>query len=162
MTEVIRIEPITQREFSRFGDVVDTNGKPDMLINRGLCKRYHDRARLDFVSGRAGLSLFKAELRNLPLQVEMVERHPYGSQSFVPMSMHGFLVIVAPDNDGVPGRPRAFGTGAGQAINFCRGTWHGVLTPIAGEGLFAVIDRVGDGRNLEEHWFETEYVVEPG
>ena len=89
----------------------------------------------------------------------MMERHPEGSQAFIPMSMDPFLVIVAPDQGGAPGLPRAFLTEAGQAINFHRGTWHGVLTPLVAPGLFSVVDRIGDGANLEEFWFDTAYSV---
>ncbi|MEL6549884.1 MAG: ureidoglycolate lyase [Pseudomonadota bacterium] len=155
----IAIEPLTAEAFAPFGDVLDTSGAPDKIINQGLCGRFHDRAALDFSDGRAGVSLFQAEPRAVPLKLEMVERHPAGSQCFVPMSMDAFLVVVAPDDAGRPGAPRAFRTAPGQAINFHRGTWHGVLTPLAAPGLFAVIDRIGPGANLEEHWFETPYKV---
>lgn len=160
MSQTIYIEQISQAAFSAFGDVIDTSGGPDKIINQGLCGRYHDRASLDFSDGRAGVSLFKAQPRALPLKLEMVERHPDGSQAFIPMSEYGFLVIVAPDNDGAPGRPQAFLTQPGQAINFHRGTWHGVLTPLSEPGLFAVVDRIGSGANLEEHWFDIPYSVE--
>jgi ureidoglycolate lyase len=75
------------------------------------------------------------------------------------MAMVPFLVIVAPDENGRPGTPRAFMTQAGQGINFHRGTWHGVLTPLHEPGLFAVVDRIGDGANLEEFFFDQPYVV---
>jgi ureidoglycolate lyase len=78
------------------------------------------------------------------------------------MSHDPFLVIVATDDGGAPGTPRAFLTQAGQAINFHRNTWHGVLTPLSGTGLFAVIDRIGDGDNLQEHWLGTPYEVVNG
>jgi ureidoglycolate lyase len=77
--------------------VLEATGDPDKIINQGLCGRYHDRARLDFGTGRAGISLFDAEPRALPYRLEMVERHPEGSQAFLPMTEHPFLVIVAPD-----------------------------------------------------------------
>jgi ureidoglycolate lyase len=160
---VIRIEPLSPEAFAPFGEVIDTAGAPDKLINQGLCGRYHDRATLDFTDGgRAGISLFKAELRALPYRLELVERHPQGSQAFLPMSMDGFLVIVAPDEGGQPGRPRAFRSAPGQGINFHRNTWHGVLTPLSGPGLFAVIDRIGSGANLEEHWFAEAYTIGDG
>ena len=158
MTE-IAIRPIDAAAFAAFGDVIDCAGDPDRIINQGLCGRYHDRARLDFADGRAGVSLFKAEPRTLPLTLEMVERHPDGSQCFIPMSMDPFLVIVAPDEGGAPGTPLAFETAPGQAVNFHRGTWHGVLTPLHAPGLFAVVDRIGAGANLEEHWFPRPYSV---
>lgn len=155
----ITVKPLTEAAFAPFGDVLEVRGSPDRLINQGLCGRFHDRARLDFGDGRAGLSLFNAEPRRLPYHLEMMERHPDGSQAFVPMNMAAFLVIVAPDAGGVPGTPQAFLTAPGQAINLHRGTWHGVLTPLSTPGLFAVLDRIGPGDNLEEHWFDTPYTV---
>ncbi|MCC1494303.1 ureidoglycolate lyase [Cognatishimia sp. F0-27] len=160
MSRVLISEPLTPTAFAPFGDVLDVEGTPDMMINQGLCGRYHDRAHLEFGAGRPGISLFQAELRALPYHLDMMERHPLGSQAFIPMSMDGFLVIVAPDADGVPGQPQAFCTKPGQAINIHRNVWHGVLTPLSGSGLFAVIDRIGEGLNLEEHWFENPYVVQ--
>ncbi len=159
MSRTITVEPLTAAAFAPFGDVLDCDGDPDKMINQGLCGRYHDRATLDFGDGRAGISLFKAELRALPYTLDMVERHPDGSQAFLPMSMDPFLVIVAPDAGGIPGTPRAFLTAPGQGVNYQRGTWHGVLTPLTGPGLFAVVDRIGTGSNLEEHWFETPWTV---
>ncbi|CRL10412.1 MAG: ureidoglycolate lyase [Phaeobacter italicus] len=157
--QTIVIQPMTAAAFAPFGDLIDCSGAADKIINQGLCGRFHDRAQMDFADGRAGISLFRAEPRHLPLSLEMVERHPEGSQAFIPMSEHGFLVIVAPDDAGKPGQPLAFETAPGQAINFHRGTWHGVLTPLHAPGLFAVVDRIGDGANLEEHWFETAFQV---
>lgn len=159
MSKVIEIQPISAEAFRPFGDLIDTSGAPNKMINQGLCGRFHDRAQMDFADGRAGLSLFKAEPRSLPLKLEMVERHPEGSQAFIPMSEHGFLVIVAEDLGNLPGEPLAFETEPGQAINFHRGTWHGVLTPLCAPGLFAVVDRIGSGANLQEHWFDTPYEV---
>lgn len=161
MSHLIATRPLTPHAFAPFGDVLEAVGAPDMIINQGLCARFHDRARLDFSDGQAGLSLFQGQPRALPLRLEMMERHPRGTQAFVPMSHDPFLVVVAADAGGAPGRPLAFVTTAGQAINFHRGTWHGVLTPLHAPALFAVIDRIGgaDG-NLEEHWFPTAYTIE--
>ena len=153
-------KPLTPQAFAPFGDVLDCAGNPDKIINQGLCGRYHDRAQMDFgAQGRVGISLFQAELRALPIMLDMVERHPDGSQAFIPMSDDPFLVIVAPDKNGQPGEPLAFLTAPGQGVNYYRNTWHGVLTPLAGNGRFAVIDRIGTTPNLEEFWFDAPYVV---
>lgn len=157
----IRIQPLNSEAFADFGDVIDCAGEPDKIINQGLCGRYHDRARLDFGDGRAGVSLFDAEPRDLPCELQMMERHPEGSQAFIPMSWAPFLILVAEDDKGQPGLPKAFKTDPGQAINFLRGTWHGVLTPLEAPGRFAVVDRIGDGANLEEFWFDQPYLVVP-
>jgi len=89
----------------------------------------------------------------------MMERHPLGSQAFLPMSQHPFLVAVASDAGGMPGTPQAFLTRPGQGVNYRAGTWHAVLMPLARPGLFAVVDRVGEGENLQEHWFETPWRI---
>lgn len=155
----IKIRPLTQQEFAPFGDVLDCAGEPDKVINQGLCGRHHDRAQIDVGDARVGISMFNAEVRSLPYKLEMMERHPEGSQAFLPISEHPFLVIVAPDNDGKPGTPQAFLTEPGQGINYHKNTWHGVLTPLHKPGIFAVVDRIGDTPNLQEYWFETRYVV---
>ncbi|MBD1549226.1 ureidoglycolate lyase [Roseibium aggregatum] len=162
MTETIKIEPLTADAFAPFGEILEAAGEPDKLINQGLCGRYHDLATLDFTGedARAGVSLFLSQKRTLPYALDMVERHPLGSQAFLPMTQEPFLVVVCPDDGGRPGRPQAFATRPGQGINFFRNTWHGVLTPLSDPGLFCVIDRIGGGDNLEEFWFEAPYRIE--
>lgn len=155
----ITVIPLTAEAFAPFGEVLEATGAPDKLINQGLCGRFHDRATLDFQSGHAGISLFEAKPRSLPYELDMLERHPLGSQAFLPMTERPFLVIVAPDDAGAPGTPVAFLTNPGQGINLARGTWHGVLTPLHAPGLFAVIDRIGPGDNLEEHWLAEPIMI---
>ncbi len=163
MSSVITAQPLTPKAFAPFGDVLNAVGAPDKVINQGRCGRFHDRATLDFgPDGQAGISIFQSETVAWPMEVTLVERHPDGSQAFIPMSAHPFLVIVAPDKNGTPGTPQAFVAAPGQGINFHRNIWHGVLTPLHAPGLFAVVDRIGDTPNLEEHWFDTPYLVEPG
>ena len=156
----IKAIPLTSKAFAPFGDVLDCTGDPDMLINQGFCNRFHDRAALKFEGGRAGISLFHAQPRQIPYTLDLMERHPLGSQAFIPMHQNPFLVIVAADLDGVPDVPNAFVTKAGQAINIHQNVWHGVLTPLSDPGLFAVVDRIGDGNNLQEHSLDDPYIVE--
>ncbi|GAW36327.1 ureidoglycolate lyase [Roseovarius sp. A-2] len=161
MSEAIPLTaaPLTAADFARYGDVIEARATPTAMINQGLCARHSDLARLDFDGGRAGISLFDAEARHLPHVVEMVERHPLGSQAFLPLGPLRCLVIVAEDAEGAPGAPHAFITEPGQSINLHRGVWHGVLTPLDEAGQFAVVDRIGLGTNLEEYWFKTPYIV---
>ena len=159
MSPSIRTEPLTAAAFAPFGDVLEAAGPPDKWINEGRCGRFHDRARLDFGDGTAGISLFSSETAQLPHTVRLLERHPLGSQAFLPMSLDPFLVVVAEDEAGLPVRPRAFLTTPGQGVNLLRGTWHGVLTPLAPPGLFAVIDRIGAGTNLEEYHLQQPITV---
>ena len=160
MTQIqiqIQTEPLTAAAFAPFGDVLDATGD-FRLINAGLCQRHHDRATLDFGGARAGISIFQAQPRRLPYSFDLIERHPDGSQAFLPMTQSPFLVIVAQS----PGpTPRAFLTNGAQGINLHRGTWHGVLTPLHAPGLFAVIDRIGETPNLQEHHFAHPWIVTP-
>lgn len=147
---------LTPKAFAPFGDVLDATGD-FRLINAGLCQRHHDRASLDFgPEGRAGISVFKAEPRALPYAFDLIERHPDGSQAFLPMTGHPFLVIVAPGPDHPP---QTFLTDGTQGINLHRGTWHGVLTPLHAPGLFAVVDRIGPTPNLEEFRYPHTWTV---
>lgn len=156
MTRLVQIEPLHADAFAPFGEVLEAKGD-FRAINAGLCKRFHDRAALDFTQGRAGLSIFEAAPRALPYALAMIERHPLGSQAFLPMNDAPFLVIVS---DGPKAVPRAFRTNGAQGVNLRRGTWHGVLTPLSAPGLFAVVDRIGPGQNLEEHHFPEPWIIQ--
>lgn len=155
----ISIQPMDAASFASFGDVLTLKSKPDKMINQDMCGRHHDLAKLDFTDGQAGISLFDAVPRQLPYTLDMMERHPLGSQAFIPLHEHSFLVIVASDMGGKPGEPLAFLTAPRTGINIYKNTWHGVLTPLQAPGMFAVIDRIGYGINLEEYWLDEEYII---
>ena len=159
MRKTLKTTALTTAAFGPYGDLIEISGAPDKMINQGMCGRYHDLATLDFKDGRAGISLFDAKARALPHVIDMVERHPMGSQAFLPLSPLRFLVVVADDAGGTPTNLKAFIATPGQGINLHRGIWHGVLCPLDTPGKFAVIDRIGAGNNLEEHWFDAPYEV---
>ncbi len=161
-TREIPTRPLTKETFAPFGDVIEP-GENSIAINAGMCARHHDLAQLDFGSGRAGISLFEGKTRTFPYRLDLVERHPEGSQAFIPMSAIPLLITVCADQDGTPGRPQAFMMGAGQAVNLHRGIWHGVLAPMGApgqQGLYAVVDHIGDAPNLEEHRFDLPWVIQ--
>ena len=135
--------PLTAQAFTSFGDVLDDAASPDYVINDGACARYHDRARLEVDSaGRLGISVFVSRCYTLPLTVDTLERHPLGSQAFIPLSREPYLVVVAPDEGDRPGPVQAFVASSGQGVNLHKGIWHGVLTPLGNDGHFAVVDRI--------------------
>ncbi len=158
MSRAVTAKPISQDAISGLAELIDASGKPDKLINQDLCGRFHDRATLD-VEGEVGISVFKSASFSMPYKLEMMERHPHGSQAFLPMQEGEYLVVLAEDKGGAPNMPRAFIAGAGQGVNIGRNVWHGVLCPLSDPGLFMVVDRVTDGPNLEEHWFSEPYTV---
>jgi len=156
----IVLQSLTAQAFAPFGEVIEARGEPTVMINQGNCARFSDLAATDFAEGgRAGISIFEGQPYALPLTLAMMERHPLGSQAFIPMSSDPFAVIVAPDEDGAPGEPLAFLTAPGQGVNYRRNVWHGVLTPLDRAATFAVIDRIGEGDNLREHWFDAPHNI---
>jgi ureidoglycolate lyase len=161
MSRAITAEPLTAEAFAPFGDVIEARGAPSFQINGGMCDRFHDLARMEFIgpAARVNISLGFGRPYALPLSLTLVERHPLGSQAFVPMTEDPFLVIVAPDEGGVPGRPRAFLTAPGQGVNYLRDTWHGVLTPLGRAANFLIVDRAGEGVNLVEYTYDDPWIV---
>ncbi len=161
-SRLLRAAPLTAEAFAPFGEVIEATGAPSFPFNGGMADRFHDLARTD-VGGegaRLGVSIGRARPYALPLTLRLVERHPLGSQAFMPLSADPFLVVVAPDAGGVPGAPLAFLTAPGQGVNYRRGVWHGVLTPLGREALFLIVDRIGPGTNLEEHVYDPPWTIE--
>lgn len=162
MTRIITARLLTRENFAPFGDVIDTDGEGHYPINGGKTERYHALARPE-ATGPAGhilISIFKATPYEFPLRLAMVERHPHGSQAFMPLSPRPFLVVVCHDESGVPATPHAFLTRPGQGVNYPRNLWHGVLTPIGEAQDFLVVDRGGAGNNLEEFFFPEPYEID--
>ncbi|MFD2646941.1 ureidoglycolate lyase [Devosia albogilva] len=157
----IRIEPLTAAAFAPFGQVIETEGAYHYPINAGMTERYHDLARVELAGtdARPLISIFRGKPYTLPLSLTLVERHPLGSQAFYPLGATPWLVIVAPEEGGTPGRPLAFAPAPGQGVNIAINTWHGVLTPLDHHADFLVIDRGGPGNNLEEHRFAEPWLV---
>ena len=157
----IPIQPLTREAFAPFGQVIEREGAPNFPINAGKCTRYHDLAKIETTGEKARpmISLLRGEPYALPLELGMVERHPLGSQAFVPLTDFPFLVVVAEETEGGPGEPIAFRTAPGQGVNIGRNVWHGILTPLDGVSDFAVVDRGGEGVNLEEHFYEAPFLI---
>lgn len=162
MTKTIFAKPLTKTAFAPFGQVIEKQGSEERVINDGNCVRHHNLAKieLDGPNAEPSINIFCGQPYKTPLTLKMVERHPLGSQAFVPMHDRPFLVIVCDDVNGKPDTPVAFITEPGQGINLLKGQWHGVLTPLGEEGNFVVVDRIGDGNNLEEYFFDEPYIID--
>ncbi len=147
-------EPLTRAAFAPFGDVIGAGEEPGRIINDGRAVRFDDLAKVEVAAdgGRPTIALFRTEPATLPVSVDALERHPLGSQAFVPLGGARFLVVVAPGATPIAREIRAFVTNGRQGINFHRGIWHHPLLALDRESEFVVIDRFGPGENLE--WFE--------
>lgn len=158
----ITIEPLTKEAFLPFGDVIEiqTSGNHHP-INGGTTERFHDLSTVVATgeNARPILSMARAAPFTLPHEIDMVERHPYGSQCFMPIVPTRFLVVVAKAENGVPGTPRAFLSAPGQGVNYFAGTWHGPLCAIDHQTDFIIIDREGSEPNCDEHFYETPFIA---
>lgn len=147
----IRIEPLTAAAFAPFGDLLAPRDRPDRMINANRCERHHALATVETGGGDAIISIFRSEPVFLPHDCALLERHPLGSQAFMPLGPDPWMTVVAPDAGGRPGIARAFLVPGGTGVNLRAGVWHGVLTPLGRAADFLVVDREGAGANLEEH-----------
>ncbi len=158
---ISRARPLSAAAFAPFGAVLEARGEPSFRINQGSCDRFHDLARVEVAdaAGAAAISIGRARPCTLPLTLRMVERHPLGSQAFIPLAGDPFLVVVAPDEAGVPGQPLAFVTRPGQGVSYHRDTWHAVLAPLHRPQSFLIVDRVGPGTNLAEYFYDEPWTI---
>ena len=146
------IEPLTREAFAPFGDVIELEGARQIPINLGTTMRYHDLAHIDVADGggRPLVNVFRGEPRALPFEVQMLERHPLGSQAFVPLTDKPYLIVVAPKGELVPTSMRAFVSRGWQGVNYAKGVWHHPLIALDRVTDFIVIDRGGNGHNCDE------------
>ena len=160
--QTIHIEPLIRQSFMEFGDIIQASPEvQSFLINQGNTRRYNDLATVVATGedARPIISIFRGKPYALPLTLRLLERHPFGSQAFMPVEPARFLAIVAPDHHGIPGPPRAFLAHPGQGVNYFVNVWHGVLTPLDRETDFLVVDRAGEGENLEIYNLPEPYEV---
>jgi ureidoglycolate lyase len=161
MSQTLTIAPLDPDSFAPFGEVLDIAGAELRIINEGTTERYHALARTQVdADGTAIISLFRGQPRHFPYQVAMMERHPLGSQAFYPLADLPWLVVVAPDDNGSPGVPRAFLAHGRQGVNYHANVWHHPLMALGEVSDFLVVDRDGAGANLEEQTYPVPYVIE--
>jgi ureidoglycolate lyase len=144
-------QTLTAEAFAPFGDVIDAAAAEHFPINDGTCERFDDLCTIDVTDqeGRASLNLFRGTPRPLPLTIDMLERHPLGSQAFFPLGQQDFFVVVAPPGDLVDEMAiKIFHASGGRSVNYAKGTWHFPLISPSG-GDFLVIDRAGSGENCD-------------
>jgi ureidoglycolate lyase len=145
--------PLTRLAFAPYGDVIEADSAINHFpINGGNTERFHDLATLEpGENGRLIVSIFRAQPRTLPFLVTLMERHPRGSQAFMPLGALPYLVVVAP-----PGSPPNAGdlvcflAQPGQGVNYAKGVWHHPLLALGEVCDFLVIDRAGEGANCDE------------
>ena len=159
MSRMLSIEPLTKEAFAPFGSVIETDRASVRLINGGNTERFHALARVDVVGAGAIINIFRGQPRAFPYALAMMERHPLGSQSFSPVDDRPWLVVVAEDEGGRPGRPRVFLASGRQGVNYGRNVWHHPLMALGTASDFIVVDREAPGDNLEEFFYDEAFVI---
>ena len=161
METIIKPIKITKANFTAYGDLISSDDVKPMDINAGYAKRFNNLANINTSKDRGEtiMSIFSALKRTFPMKIDMMEKHPLGSQAFIPMKETTFLAFVAPLGD----RPeikkiKSFIISPGMGINYKPGIWHFPL--ISTENMnFLVVDRKGDGNNLIIYNFEKEKII---
>ena len=160
MKIIIKPKKITRKNFKKFGDLISTKKVKPININNGYAKRFDNLCRINtsLKKGNTIMSIFSAKKRKFPMNIKMMEKHPLGSQAFIPMSETTFLVFVAPKSK----KPnikkiKSFIVPKQTGINYRPGIWHFPL--ISTKNInFLVIDRKGKGNNLVIHNFKNEKI----
>ena len=151
MTErIIKPIPMTKDNFSMFGDMISTENIKPIEINNGYANRFDDIAKIDTANnnGETTISIFSALKRSFPMKIDMMEKHPLGTQAFIPMKETTFLTLVAPEGKKLEmDKIESFVVPKGKGVNYKTGIWHFPL--ISTEDMdFLVVDRKGPGENL--------------
>ena len=122
------------------------------MINEGTTERHHALSKVELDEGSAILSIFRGRSRIRPLELKLVERHPLGSQAFVPLQAEPWLVVVA--SEPKPEAVRCFLAQGNQGVQYSKGVWHHPLLPLVSKQDFLIVDREGPGKNLEEVFWD--------
>lgn len=159
----LHLEPLTREAFAPFGDVIELDGARHFPINGGTTERFHDLATVDVgtAGGRPLVNLFRGQPHPWPIAIAMMERHPLGSQAFVPLSTTGrYVVVVAPAGELDPSKLRAFLVEGWRGVNYAKGVWHHPLLALDAVSDFVVVDRGGNGEhNCDELALEQPRVL---
>ena len=157
----LRPEPLTRERFAPYGDVIESSHHAVNAMNEARFERFDDLCNIN-VEGDIAISVARCRTpTGLPLRVDMVERHPLGSQAFIPLTPCRMVVVVAPPGEGVDaGDLRAFVTNGKQGINYHRGTWHMPLIAFDAGQEFLIVDRGGDEPNCEQHMLDEAVMLE--
>jgi len=132
---LIEPQPLTKEAFAPFGDVIDVPTEAGR-------KYYEDALGNLRPNAHPSLSMtFRVETADRPLKSELLERHEFSSQTFVPVDVGRWLIVVAPHaRTGGPDLAglKAFIATGTQGVTYKPNTWHHGLTVLDRPGRFAV------------------------
>lgn len=153
--------PLTAERFAAFGNVVESPQAMAETMNDARFDRFNDLCAIDIPDGRVAVSIaISRTASSLPYRIDSVERHPHGSQTFVPLSVCKMIVVVAPPAANVEACDLcAFISNGLQGVNYHRGTWHMPLIAFESGQRYLIIDRATDGPNCDLHTLDTPVML---
>jgi len=168
-SQLITPKPLTASAFAAFGDVIEANNEAkNFAINDGFTQRYHDLAKVDVTDvdadnnkGHTLINIFRSTPLAQPIAIKMMERHPHGSQAFIPLGENPYLVVVAPKGEFDVSKLEVFLASSNQGVNYHKGTWHHFCLALSSESDFLVVDRGGEGNNCDVLELDGSLVIEP-
>ena len=160
---ILPVEPLTRVAFAPYGELIDPRGIEPETINAGTAQKYAHLAGVDIRGGGvsqvgetaplapiAAIAIYRAQPRTLPMPLLEIERHPLGSQAFVPLQATRYLVVVAGhESVPAPGAVRLFLATGQQGVNLHAGVWHHALLALDREAEFLVVERASPEGNLD-------------
>ena len=160
----LKPKPLTPEAFAAFGDVIEASTAVNSFaINDGYTQRFHDLAQVDVNdnNGRVLVNIFRSTPLNQPITINTMERHPFGSQAFIPMGNNPYLVVVVPAGEFDVNAIEVFIASGDQGVNYHKGTWHHFCLALESESDFLVIDRGGEGDNCDLVHLDGTLVIQP-
>ncbi len=158
----LKLQPLTAQAFAPFGDVIEKTAASVQEINHGQTRKYADLAQVDTANagGRPAMHIYNSSPVSLPLRIETLERHPLGSQAFIPLHPRPFLIVVAPAGAAPQAsQVRGFFSNGQQGVNYRKGVWHHYQITLHEASDYLVIDRAGPGGNFEEYRLAQALVI---
>tara|TARA_B100001093_G_C26526733_1_gene884148 strand:- start:184 stop:702 length:519 start_codon:yes stop_codon:yes gene_type:complete len=148
----LRPQPLEEKSFKEFGDIIGTSEREALTINDGNTERFNDLADLAIFreGGKPSINIFRSKPISLPFVIKSMERHPLSSQAFFPLSVEPYLVVVAPKGELLPMEAMAFLAQPGQGVNFHPGVWHHYNLALNNISDFLVVDMIGETPNCDE------------
>lgn len=159
----LNLKPLTPEAFAPFGDVIQKQGHFPEEINYGQTRKYAGLAHLDVddEAGTGTVHIYRSRPVSLPFRVEVMEYHPLGSQTFMPLHERPFLVVVAPPSQTLNFKSvQGFFTNGEQGVNLHKGVWHHYQLSLDETCDYLVIDRSGPGVNTIEHHLKQALFIE--
>ncbi|MNV21298.1 Ureidoglycolate lyase [compost metagenome] len=146
---VLHAQPLTPQAFAPYGEVI---------AHQGAERRHYltepMRHGPDAIRNACWVSRLDTPAQG-PCVIELLERHRYAAQTFVPLTDAPYLVVVAPTApDGMPDMDRlqAFHASGRQGVCYRVGTWHHGLTVLSGPAEFLVMMGQTGRDDDDEFW----------